>query len=81
MAAIFYSNNSGWWGGGGERKKFVPRGWATVKSKERDGGAETYFRPSFSLQYTYHGWMIGEAFLTNEMFRMLKVIRVTEFTF
>ena len=78
MAAIFYSNNSGWWG---KRKKFVPRGWATVKSKERDGGAETYFRPSFSLQYTYHGWMIGEAFLTNEMFRMLKVIRVTEFTF
>ena len=53
----------------------------TVKNKERDGGGGVYFRPSFSLQYTYHGWMIGEAFLTNEMFRMLKVIRVTEFTF
>ena len=66
-------------GGGGVDQPLVPR--ATVKSKERDGGAETYFRPSFSLQYTYHGWMIGEAFLTNEMFRMLKVIRVTEFTF
>ena len=54
-----------------------------VKNKERDGGGGggVYFRPSFSLQYTYHGRMIGEAFLTNEMFRMLKVIRVTEFTF
>ena len=52
-----------------------------VKNKERDGGRGVYFRLSFSLQYTYHGWMIGEAFLTNEMFRMLKVIRVTEFTF
>ena len=32
-------------------------------------------------QYTYHGWMIGEAFPTNEMFRMLEVIGVAEFTF
>ena len=29
--------------GGGERKKFVPRGWATVKSKERDGAVNARF--------------------------------------
>ena len=33
-----------------ERTKLVPRGWATVKNKERDGGGGVYFRLSFSLQ-------------------------------
>ena len=43
-------------GGRGGRKKLVPRGWATVKSKERDGGAETFFSP-FLFFAVYLPWL------------------------